>query len=216
MKLTLLFLFFVLAILTEVQSSPEFPSHWWQEVPDNELASWEINPSSVKLSDGEVILSKRNELGLLSNFASTPFEFEGKKYATIEGFWQSMKYPENDKDERWSKAQWPFKRVEVEQMQGFDAKKAGSFASKVMKEMDINYVTYKGKKLDYKTPKKAEHYQIIKAAMIAKMRQNAKVLELLLATKKLKLMPDHTTSPSDPPAWKYYKIWMEIRSDLQN
>src|SRR5260221_974694 len=37
---------------------------------------------------------KRNELGLLSNFAPTPFTFRGQRYASLEGFWQMMLYPE--------------------------------------------------------------------------------------------------------------------------
>ena len=59
---------------------------------------WEILPQEAK--PGEVILSKRNELGLLSNFAATPFEFRGKRYASLEGFWQMMKYPEGPDDPR--------------------------------------------------------------------------------------------------------------------
>jgi len=38
-----------------------------------------------------------NELGLLSNFAPTPFVFHGQRYASVEGFWQMMKYPEGAK-----------------------------------------------------------------------------------------------------------------------
>ena len=41
-----------------------------------------------------MILSKRNELGILSNFAATPFTLYGKRYASVEGFWQMMLYPE--------------------------------------------------------------------------------------------------------------------------
>ena len=29
-------------------------------------------------------------------------------------------------------------------------------------------------------------------------------------------MPDHITKPTDPPAWKYYQIWMELREKIQN
>ena len=54
--------------------------------------SWEILPQAAK--PGEVILSKRNELGLLSNFAPTPFTFRGQSYASLEGFWQTTLYPE--------------------------------------------------------------------------------------------------------------------------
>lgn len=210
----LLFIFFPMMACATQEKENGFPTHWWKPVPADELASWEIGPDEAR--EGEVILSKRNELGVLSNFADTPFEFEGKKYATLEGLWQSMKFPENRNDERFDQANWPYKRSEVEQMQGFDAKKAGSFGSEVMKKMGINYVTYKGKKMTYRTSKKAHHHKIIKAAMIAKMKQNPKVLEVLLSTKHLILRPDHHTSPNDPPAWKYYQIWMDVRADLQN
>ena len=74
-----------------------FPQHWWEPVPKAEAASWEILPQEA--GRGEVILSSRNELGLLSNFAETPFVFRGKRYRSIEGFWQMMKYPEDSADQ---------------------------------------------------------------------------------------------------------------------
>src|SRR5215472_14424044 len=73
-------------------SVPLYPEHWWTPVPKEGAPSWEILPQEA--GPGEVILSKRNELGLLSNFAATPFEFHGKRYASLEGFWQMMKFPE--------------------------------------------------------------------------------------------------------------------------
>ena len=62
--------------------SARYPSHWWAPVPEREAASWEILPQEA--GPGEVILSKRNELGLLSNFAHTPFVFHGQRYASLE------------------------------------------------------------------------------------------------------------------------------------
>src|SRR5262249_55044696 len=53
-----------------------YPAHWWTPVPTNGAPAWEILPQAA--GPGEVILSKRNELGLLSNFAATPFTFRGK------------------------------------------------------------------------------------------------------------------------------------------
>lgn len=61
-------------------------------MPEEQKASWEILPQAA--GPQEVILSKRNELGILSNFAATPFTFHGKRYAIVEGFWQMMLYPE--------------------------------------------------------------------------------------------------------------------------
>src|SRR3989441_9322156 len=69
-----------------------YPAHWWTPIVDPKKPEWEILPQEA--GPGEVILSKRNELGLLSNFAPTPFVFHGKKYASLEGFWQMMKNPE--------------------------------------------------------------------------------------------------------------------------
>ncbi len=63
-----------------------YPSHWWKPVSKEQAASWEVLPQEAR--PGEVILSKRNELGLLSNFAPTPFTLDGERYASLEGFWQ--------------------------------------------------------------------------------------------------------------------------------
>ncbi len=75
-----------------------YPAHWWTPVPTNGAPAWEILPQAA--GPGEVILSKRHELGLLSNFAATPFTFRGQRYASLEGLWQMMKYPEGPDDER--------------------------------------------------------------------------------------------------------------------
>ena len=84
---------------------------------------------------GEVILSKRHELGLLSNFAPTPFVFHRKKYASLEGFWQMMLYPEGPDDPRatFPGNEWKYTRDQVAQMTAFEAKSAGSLASANMK-----------------------------------------------------------------------------------
>jgi hypothetical protein len=78
------------------QPSQDYPAHWWTPVPDASAPAWEILPQAAK--PGEVILSKRNELGILSNFAATPFTLRGKRYASLEGFWQMMLYPEGPGD----------------------------------------------------------------------------------------------------------------------
>ena len=62
----------------------KYPSHWWTAVPEAGKPDWEILPQAAK--PGQVILSKRNELGILSNFAPTSFVYHGKRYASVEGF----------------------------------------------------------------------------------------------------------------------------------
>jgi predicted NAD-dependent protein-ADP-ribosyltransferase YbiA (DUF1768 family) len=190
-----------------------YPDLWWQEVKSSELKWWEINPS-VGVIGKSVVLSKRNELGILSNFAATPINFRGKKYKTVEALWQSMKYPESESDIRSNIIKWENTRSEVEQMDGFSAKKAGGAGSSAMKKLNIDWVSFEGKHMVYKTSKRGEHYKIIRAAMMAKLAQNPKVKEVLLKTGNLELLPDHKVGKNDPPAWRYYKIWMEIRESL--
>lgn len=206
-------IFLTSLILCSTSFATNYPSHWWKEVPKSELKSWEISPHTAK-RDVEVVLSKRNELGILSNFASTPIAYDGKTYKSLEGFWQAMKYPESKDDPRYNLAEWPHTRSEVEQMIGSKAKRAGSFASEVMKSHNINWVTYKGEKMPYRVRHKGKHYNLILNVMRAKLQQNANVESILKSTGQLVLLPDHKTKPNDPPAWKYFDNWMIIRQEL--
>ncbi len=196
-------------------SKKNYPNEWWKPVDDKTAKWWEVLPQAAKKENNEVILSKRNELGILSNFAHTPFTFEGKKYESVEGVWQSMKFPEGKKDARMKEGMdWKHKRSDVAQMKAFKAKKAGDIGSKNMKKLGINYVTWKGKKMTYRTSEKGDHYQLIRQLMKAKLEQNPEVKRILLATGDLKLLPDHKVKPDAPPAWRYFDIWMELRSEL--
>ncbi len=192
----------------------QYPAHWWTAVPEEQKAVWEILPQAAK--PGEVILSKRNELGILSNFAATPFTYRGKRYASVEGFWQMMLYPEGPDDPRAKAAgvRWAHTRDEVAGMVGFEAKDAGTAAEKNMRKMGIGWVTFEGKRMDYRSQKKMEHYRLIVDAMHAKLEQNPKVREILLATGNLKLLPDHIEEKDAPPEWRYFEIWTEIRGEL--
>ncbi len=191
----------------------KYPSHWWASVPTNNVPAWEILPQEAGL--GEVILSKRNELGLLSNFAATPFVFRGKRYASIEGFWQMMKYPEGTNDVRATRPDivWAFRREQVLQMTGFEAKHAGTLAEQNMKKLEITWVTFEGKRMEYRPVKPGEHYKLIVAATRAKVEQNPEVKRVLLATGDLVLKPDHHQEPDAPAAWRYYEILTTIRTE---
>lgn len=194
-----------------------FPDLWWKPVPKEQLASWEIGPQEADRSKGEVILSKRNELGQFSNLSSNTFVLDGVKYNSLEGLWQGMKYPENPQDERFKNAKvvWPYTREQVYAMDGFAAKDAGDIANKNMKELGISWITYQGKKIEYKTTGKAEHYDIIYKASVAKIEQNPDLKKLLLSTGNLKFLPDHAQQPGAAPAYLYFDIYMKIRDDLR-
>lgn len=184
-------------------------------MPTKGAPAWEILPQEA--GPGEVILSKRNELGLLSNFAATPFIFHGKRYASLEGFWQMMKYPEDADDPRakFPSLEWKLTREQVAQLTGFDAKHAGSQADANMKKMGITWITFEGKRMEPRPAPPGEHYKLIVEATHEKVRQNPAVQKVLLATGDLVLKPDHHQEPAAPATWRYYEILTTIRTELQ-
>jgi hypothetical protein len=194
---------------------PQYPRHWWAAVPREGAPAWEILPQEA--GPGEVILSKRNELGLLSNFAATPFDFRGHRYASLEGFWQMMKYPESDDDPRskFPGLHWAHTREQVGQLTAFEAKRAGTLAEQNMAQMGIDWVSFEGRRFPYKPVEPGEHYELIVAATWEKVRQNPEVKKVLLSTGNLVLKPDHHQEPNAPAAWRYYEILTNVRTELQ-
>ena len=202
------------AVISLAQPANQYPAQWWTPVSDDHKPDWEILPQAAQ--PGEVILSKRNELGVLSNFAATPFTLRGKRYASVEGFWQMMLYPESPADPR---AQgpglvWRFTREQVAQMTSFQAKDAGTLAEENSRKMGIDWVTFEGRRFPYRSMQKAEHYRLIREGMLAKLNQNPKVRAILLSTGTLILRPDHIQEQNAPPEWRYFEMWMEIRREL--
>lgn len=192
-----------------------YPAHWWTPVPTNGAPAWEILPQAA--APGEVILSKRHELGLLSNFAPTPFTYRGQRYASLEGFWQMIKYPENAGDPRakFPGITWAYTREQVSQLTSFDAKHAGDLAEANMKQMGITWVTFEGKQMEYRANDQGDFYKLIVAATREKVRQNPDVQKVLLATGNLILKPDHHQETNAPAAWRYFEILTRIRTELQ-
>ncbi len=196
--------------------NPPYPLEWWAPVDEKTAESWEVLPQRAKY--GEVILSKRTELGILSNFAATSFVFKGKKYSSVEGFWQATKYPEDQNDARLQdrrvksgEIKWLYTRAEVEQMTAFDAKRAGDAASENMKVLGINWVSFDGKKMIYKEMGNSDFYNLILLVMKAKLDQNPRVQKILSSTGDLILRPDHAPGPIELKAWQYHDIWMSLR-----
>jgi len=216
-------LLLAVVILGEVAAVPraraddraDFPAHWWTPVPREGAPQWEILPQEA--APGEVILSKRNELGLLSNFAPTPFTFRGRRYASLEGFWQMMLYPESENDPRakYPGLEWKYSREQVAAMTSFEAKKAGELAEENMRTMNIDWVSFEGRHFVYRSPKPGEHYRLIVAATREKVKQNPEVQRVLLSTGNLVLRPDHHQEPDAPSEWRYFEILTRIRADLR-
>jgi len=207
---------FAVASAQRIPGDSRYPAHWWTPINDPNKPDWEILPQEA--GPGEVILSKRHELGLLSNFAPTSFVFHGKRYASLEGFWQAMLYPEGPNDPRAKSPgfEWKYTREQVAQMTAFEAKHAGDLAEENMRKMKIGWVSFEGKRFAYRPEKPGRHYRLIVAATWAKLLQNPDVEKILMATGDLILKPDHHQEPNAPAAWRYFEIWMKIRQELQN
>jgi hypothetical protein len=128
-----------------------------------------------------------------------------------------MLCPEGDDDPRakFPGLKWMHMRDQVAAMTAFDAKTAGTLAEDNMKRMSITWVTFEGKRIEYRPAEPGEHYRLIVAATWEKVRQNPEVKRVLLATGDLVLKPDHHTEPNAPAAWRYYEILTEIRAQLK-
>lgn len=193
-----------------------FPNVWWKEVPADQLPGWEVPPQSADRTKGEVVLSKRNELGQFSNLGPAGFVLDGQEYGSVEGLWQGMKYPETKEDERNKEGiQWAYTRAQVFAMKGFEAKKAGDLANANMKQLGIRWLTYQGRKIVYNGEDAPFHYELILRACRAKLDQNPELTKLLLSTKNLTFMADHKQAPDSLPSYKYHEIYMKLRAELQ-
>ena len=218
MKLKWALPLFALLLASQASTPPRdgrYPARWWTPVPREGAPAWEILPQEA--GPGEVILSKRNELGILSNFAPTPFTYRGKSYASLEGYWQMMLYPEGADDPRSQGpgVVWKHTRDEVAQMTAFEAKRAGELAEENMKKLGIDWVSFEGRRFPYRSLQPGEHHRLIVDATWSKLRQNSKVKEVLLSTGDLILRPDHHQEENAPPEWRYFEIYMRIREELR-
>jgi hypothetical protein len=81
--------------------------------------------------------------------------------------------------------------------------------------MGIDWVTFEGRRMQYRTGEKGEHYTLIVEATREKVRQNPEVKRVLRATGDLILRPDHHQEAGAPPAWRYYEIMMMIREEMK-
>lgn len=207
-------LFWLTLILSLRIYSNEYPEAWWKWVDPTSAPSWEILPQEAK--NGEVILSKRTELGVFSNFARTPFCLDGRCYQSVEGLWQMMKYPEVKNDPR-ENFKYPYTRKYVSKLWGKKAKNAGTIANNIMKENNFDHISYLGVFFNYKDMESGSdfHYRIIFRAIREKVLQNEQIKELLLRTGDLILLPDHYQGIR-PESYYYHEILMLIRDELTN
>ena len=85
-------------------------------------------------------------------------------------------------------------------MTAFVAKDAGTLAEANMAEMSVDWVTFEGKRIEYRPARPGAHYNLIVAATREKVAQNPEVRKCLFATGDLSLKPDHHQEPNAPAA----------------
>jgi predicted NAD-dependent protein-ADP-ribosyltransferase YbiA (DUF1768 family) len=129
---------------------------------------------------------------LIANFAPTPFELDGVRYACVEAFWQSLRFPLDE-------------RAAFVSLDGGAAKGRGS------QRPYGSHVIYDGREIPVGA---YEHWQLMRRACRAKFEQNADARAALLGTGERPLIhvvrPDSRTIPGVIMA----SIWMALRKSL--
>jgi predicted NAD-dependent protein-ADP-ribosyltransferase YbiA (DUF1768 family) len=130
----------------------------------------------------------------ISNLAQTPFEIDGQRYASVEGFWQGLKQPDL------------LQRRAMAKLWGGEAKERGSSLNQPVE------FAYQGAMVAAGSP---EHWALMRTACEAKFTQNDEARIALLETGERwlthKVRRDSRTIPGAIMA----DIWMRIRAGLQ-
>ncbi|WP_051660786.1 NADAR family protein [Bosea sp. 117] len=130
----------------------------------------------------------------ISNLARTPFELDGERYASVEGFWQGLKYPDAGK------------RRTLAKLSGVEAKEAGNPAGQ-----PANFL-YGARMIAAGSP---EHWALMRMACTAKFTQHAGAREALLATGERWLTHRVRKDSRTIPGAIMADIWMVIRGRLR-
>lgn len=130
---------------------------------------------------------------LISNFAQTPFELDGERYESVEGFWQGLKFPE------------ALRRREIAALYGGAAQRAGANAEA------SETCVYSGQTFRIGT---AEHWQLMRRACWAKFSQCESARIALLGTRQRPLVHKTRRDSRTIPGAIMAEIWMQIRQQL--
>lgn len=159
------------------------------------MALADLGLRAVACNEPINVISNHREasIRLLSNFATTPFEFEGRRYQTVEGFWQGLRF--NDEAER----------ERLAQVTGIVAKRAG-------RERPYGeFVQYGGRSVRVGSP---DHWWLMEQACTAKFTQSEIARTALLATHPRPLEHRVRRDSKSIPGVIMASIWMRIRAKL--
>lgn len=161
--------------------------------PDPGAALIALGPRAEAREPLNVTSSSPDPIRLISNFAPTPFVLDGVSYACVEAFWQSLRFPVEERP-RIAVLDGPAAKQEVDR-QPYGA-----------------CIFYDGQAIAVGT---YEHWRLMQRACQAKFEQNADARAALLATGDRPLthsmQPDSRTIPGVVMA----EIWMKLRESLR-
>jgi predicted NAD-dependent protein-ADP-ribosyltransferase YbiA (DUF1768 family) len=130
---------------------------------------------------------------LIANFAPTPFELDGVRYACVEAFWQSLRFPLEE-------------RTRIAALDGATAKR----------ESDAqpygSHITYLGQAIPVGA---YDHWQLMRRACRAKFQQNADARAALMGTGDRPLVHRVRRDSRTIPGVIMAEIWMKLRADLR-
>ncbi len=132
-------------------------------------------------------------LQLISNLAQTPFELDGRRYASIEGFWQGLKFPDE------------VDRQRLAALHGHAAKAAGPS----LKPGDR--ITYNRREIVAGT---VDHWALMEQASRAKFEQHAAARAALSSTRPRGLVHRVPVDSRTIPGIVMADIWMRIRAEI--
>ena len=155
------------------------------------------------------VISASETTGLISNFATTPFELDGNSFASIEGFVQFIKYPPTYEG-----------RDEIAQMVGAQARRAGhAINSENFAKLDAGesvVIYWQDQEIPYRSE---AHFDLIERAIRAKFAANPAAAAQLLQTGDAVLHHD-TGHPENPhtslPAEVFCRILISARDALSS
>ena len=133
---------------------------------------------------------------LLSNFAARPFVLDGRRYTSVEAFYQGLKWPDDAN------------RVKAAALSGKTAKYAARGAPRSEK------FEYESRTYCFGSE---EHHQLIKRAIRVSLEQNPMILQQFLATHPRPIV-HQTGRPENPnsnfPGPAFTRILMDLRLEL--
>jgi hypothetical protein len=137
--------------------------------------------------------SSNKEIQCISNLGHTPFEMDNRRYESVEGFWQGLKFEEE-------------KREELASLFGKEAKKAGGAIQYK------RYIRYNNDKIRVGSK---QHWDLMQRACENKFRQNHAAQSALLNTGIRPLYHKPRKDSEVIPGAILAGIWMNLRKELR-